>query len=289
MSQTWMEDLESEDYESNGEADYEAAGDDARSDARRARQQRIMLERRRMMLERQQREAGLQRKSGLPRRPMPPPGAARATGPSPSHTIRAIRDLDLDTKVELDSIRRRLEESNRRASRGTWAAVAGIATAEIINQFDALDKHPNVSAAILAAPLLLLSPDKQKSGIEGWLLDPRVIGGAAVVGIVVASRFTSTSNAVNKIQIFPAPPPALTKAAGTGSLTALATDRSGNPLSGTQFTWTSSPAGQLTITVGPDSSVANYSLIAGATATSVIITAQADGKHNFVVVPVNLV
>ena len=68
MSQTWMEDLESEDYESNdeadyegvssgeadyeeyGEADYEDYPEDARSDARRARQQRIMLERRRMRI-----------------------------------------------------------------------------------------------------------------------------------------------------------------------------------------------------------------------------------------------
>ena len=275
MSQTWAEDLESEDYGISGEADYEAVGDDARSDARRARQQRIMLERRRMMLDRQQREAGLQRKSGLPRGPMPPPGAARATGPSPSHTIRAIRDLDLETKVELDSIRRRLEESNRRASRGTWAAVAGIATAEIINQFDALDKHPNVSAAILAAPLLLLSPDKQKSGIEGWLLDPRVIGGAAVVGIAVASRFIKASQGVHSITITAPTTATVGSATGSGTISAIALDRNGNFLSGTSFNWTSTNTDALTLTPlqGPST---NYTA-AGTTSVPVLITAQAGG------------
>ncbi len=297
MSQTWMEDLESEVYESNGEADYgsessgeadyEDFGEDARSDARRARQQRIMLERRRMMLERQQREAGLRRPPALPRGPMPPPGAARAPGPSPRQTLRAIRHLDLETKMELDSLRRQLKESNRRASRGNWATVAGIATAEIINQFDALENHPNVSAAILAAPLLLLSPERQRSGIEGFLLDPRVIGGAAVVGIAAASRFTSTSKAVHSITIGAPPTLTLGSKAITGGLTAAAFDRNGNLLPGTQFTWNSSPNDQLTVAPGP-SAQTTYTLAPATTPAQeqVQITAQADGITGLVFVTV---
>jgi hypothetical protein len=289
MSQTWMEDLESEEYESNGEADYGDAGDDARSDARRARQQRIMLERRRTMLERQQREAGLQRKSGLPRGPVPPPGAARATGPSPSQTIRAIHHLDLETKVELDSLRRQLEESNRRASRGTWTAVAGIATAEVINQFAVLQKHPNVSAAILAAPLLLLSPEKKGSGIERWITDPRVIGGAAVIGIVVANKLTSASTgppSVRKISI--AAPTPLTSAAKATPVNAIATavDRNENPLPVTQFDWASSSK-DLTLT-SASGAQAIFTLAANVSNIEVVqITAQAGGATGTVNVTVN--
>jgi hypothetical protein len=292
MSQTWMEDLESEEYESNGEADYGDAGDDARSDARRARQQRIMLERRRTMLERQQREGGLQRKSGLPRGPVPPPGAARATGPSPSQTIRAIRHLDLETKVELDSLRRQLEESNRRASRGTWTAVAGIATAEIINQFEVLGKHPNVSAAILAAPLLLLSPEKKGSGIERWITDPRVIGGAAVIGIVVANKLTSASTgppSVRSISIA-APTPLTSKAAATTPVNAIATavDRNGNPLPvpATGFTWNSSSK-DLTF-VSASGAQATFTLAENVSNIEVVqITAQAGGATGTLNVTVN--
>jgi hypothetical protein len=297
MSQTWTEDLESEDYESNGEADYQDFGQDARPDARRARQQRMMLERQRMMLDRRRRETELRRRRARPLPRGAPPSAAGAAGPGPRQTLEAIQSLDLDTKVELDSLHRQLEESNRRAGRGIWAAVAGIATAEIINQFDALGNHPNMSAAIIAAPLLLLSPQKHRSGIEGFLLDPRVIGGAAVLGIVAASRFTSTSKAVHGIQIFGIPQgltaPAAAKPALTGTLTAVATDKSGNPLSGTQFTWTANPTDQLTITAGAgaNSQNATWTLAPAATANpaqeTVVITAQAEGKTQLASVTLN--
>jgi hypothetical protein len=299
MSQTWMEDLESEDYESNdeadyegvdtgeadyeeyGEADYEDYPEDARSDARRARQQRIMLERRRMMLERQRRQR--QRQPSLPprtplSRPAPPRRAARAPGPNPRQTVRAIRSLDLDTKVGLDGLRRQLAESNRRAGRANWVAVAGVASAEIINQFDALEDHPNVSAAILAAPLLLLSPEKHRGGVEGFLLDPRVIGGATVLGIVVASRFVGASKGVHTITIA-APTQVGPGGSGgsSGSIAAVAFDKNGNVLPNTQFTWNSFPSDQLTVGSGP-SAQTTYT-IAGEDVTqqAVIITAQYGG------------
>jgi hypothetical protein len=241
MSQTWMEDLESEDYESNGEADYEEPGADARSDARRARQQRIMLERQRMMLDRQRREAEPRRRRppSLPRGAMPPPSE--------------LRSPDLETRMELHSLRRQVMESNRRASRGTWAAVAGVAAAEIINQFDALGNHPNVSAAIIGAPLLLLSPEKQRSGIEGFLLDPRVIGGAAVVGIVVASKWGKAHNGIFRLEMAGQE---RVKAGNTGSVTGLPFDRNNNYLSEAQanVTYAAVPSGILNI----DPSNGNY-------------------------------
>jgi hypothetical protein len=294
MSETWTDAMDSEAYEAYGEgaydseaygegaydseaygdASYEGLGEESRSAReRRERQRQILLERQR------QRQRLAQRR---PQRPVPSqPRPARAAGPSPRQTIAAVRSLDLDTKVALDSMRRALEESNRRANRANWATIAGVAAAEVINQFDALENHPNVSAAILGAPLLLLSPQKHRSGVEGFLLDPRVIGGAAVIGIAVASRFTGTSKAVHTITI--AAPSTVNSPAGgedasTGQLSALAYDRSGNPLQGTQFTWSSSPSDQLTVTAGP-STQTTYTVKSGAdNPAAVLITAQAEGK-----------
>ena len=76
MSQTWMEDLESEVYESNGEADYgsessgeadyEDFGEDARS-TRAAHGSSGSCSNGGGDAERQQREAGLRRPPALPR------------------------------------------------------------------------------------------------------------------------------------------------------------------------------------------------------------------------------
>ncbi len=295
MSETWADAMDSEAYDAFGEGAYdseaygegaydseaygdasgEGLGEESRSARRRReRQRQILLERQRQ----RQRQRLAQRR---PQGPVPSePRPARAMGPSPRQTIAAVRSLDLDTKLELDSLRRELKESNRRAGRATWGTVAGVAAAEVINQFDALEHHPNVSAAILGAPLLLLSPEKRRGGVEGILLDPRVIGGAAVIGIALASRFTSTSKAVHKITVgAPATvsSPAAGKPASTGQLTALAYDRSGNPLLGTQFTWNSSPTDLLTVSPGP-SAQTTYTVQPGAAGQEmVIITAQAGG------------
>ena len=113
---------------SEGEAteqeSYEGYPEDARSDARRrARQRQILLAR--------QRQA-------QPRRPAPspPPRRPAVTGPSQRQVMTAIRSLDLDTKVELDSLRRALNEANRLAYRNAWAAEASVAASQVLDSFD---------------------------------------------------------------------------------------------------------------------------------------------------------
>ena len=214
MSETWTDAMDSEAYDAFGEGAYdseaygegaydseaygdasdEGLGEESRSARRRRERQRQILQERQRQRQRQRRRKCA--RNGQCRQNRRP---TRAAGPSPRQTIAAVRDLDLDTKVELDSLRRELEESNRRASRATWATVAGVAAAEVINQFDALENHPNVSAAIPAPLCSCCRPRSKGAESKGILLDPRVIGGAAVLGIALASRFTSTSKAVRKI------------------------------------------------------------------------------------------
>lgn len=67
-------------------------------------------------------------------------------------------------------------------SRSEYAAVAGLAVNQFVDSFDQ-PENAYARAALRFAPLLLLSPQKRATGIEGFAYDPRVIGGAAVLGI----------------------------------------------------------------------------------------------------------
>ncbi len=302
MSETWADAMDSEAYsdaygegaydseaygegaydsEAYGDASNEGLGEESRSARRRRERQRQIL------LERQRQQQRLAQRR--PQRPMPSaPRPVRAAGPSPRQTIAAVRSLDLDTKAALDSLRRELEESNRRAGRATWAAIAGVAAAEVINQFDALENHPNVSAAILGAPLLLLSPEKHKSGVEAFLLDPRVIGGAAVVGIAVASRFVGASKGVHRIQVIA---PGTVDLGDSGTIAALAFDRNGNPLTGTNFTFTVIPSGVISFdsatgkfTTSNTGTVAVIAQSGSVTGTqSITVTPGSDTGHGIVI------
>ena len=139
-----------------------------------------------------QRQAQMRR----PRRPpLParrPVGAPRPTPPA----IKAVRSLDLETKVELDSLRRAVEESNRRANRATLAAVASTAVDQGLDSFRTNLTNQYVRAGARFAPLLLLSPKKKKGGVEGFVTDPRFIGGASILGIALLHNFTSGVHSV---------------------------------------------------------------------------------------------
>src|ERR1700691_4362110 len=145
MTEAWVdaEDYdeigETVDTEELGEGNYggddvgEEFGEESRSARRRReRQRQIMLAR--------QRQAQVRRQRMVPpaRRSAAPPGGSRPT-------ITAMRSLDLESKVGQDSLRRAIEESTRRASRATWAAVASATVDQGLASFDSdLQKMPYV-------------------------------------------------------------------------------------------------------------------------------------------------
>ena len=196
MSETWVD---AEDYEDIGEGDYDSEdigedfGEESRSARRqRERQQRARLARQRQIMLARQRQAQMRR---LRRPPSPARRPVRAPGPS-RPAIRAVRSLDLETKVGLDSLRHAVEESNRRANRATWAAVAGTAVDQGLDSFRTNLTNQYVRAGARFAPLLLLSPQKTKGGAAGFATDPRLIGGASMLGIALLHNFTSTVHSV---------------------------------------------------------------------------------------------
>jgi hypothetical protein len=282
MSEAWADAMDSEAYEAFGEGAYdseaygegaydseaygdasgEGLGEESRSDRRRReRQRQILLDRQRQ----RQAQTRLQRRA--PSEPRP----ARPGGPSPRQTIAAVRSLDLDTKVGLDSLRRALEESNRRAARATWAAVTSTAVDQGLASFvtDA-QNHPYVAAGARFAPLLFLSPEKKRGGVEGFATDPRVIAGAAILGIALFGNFRNKEQGANSVSI--GNPGDLTPGA-PGQLNAVVLDRSGIPLA-TQptFTWTSNSS-YLSF---PSTTSGSFTTLDTAQG-SVLVTAQGSG------------
>lgn len=211
--------------ETVGEAQYEGYPEDARSDARRrARQRQILLAR--------QRQAQARRpvRSPQPRRPV-------VTAPSQRQAMTAIRSLDLDTKVELDSLRRALNQANRLAYRNAWAAEASVAASQVLDSFDTgLAPHDWAKALIRGAPTLLLAPGKpRRPGLEGILFDPRVAGGLVLGGIWAVGHFRGQGQGVADIRIANPSP------IGTGSngtFTAIPVNSHGQTVTAT-ITWQS--------------------------------------------------
>jgi hypothetical protein len=240
MSETWPDAIDTEEYDDIGEgiydsedaeADNEEFGEESRSARRRReRQRQIVAERNRnrQLQQRRQRLAEQRQQRIAPRQGQAPAaeaGRRQATAP--------VRSLDLETSVRLDALRRAVEESNRRANRATWAAVAGTTVDQGLDSFSANVTNQYVRAGARFAPLLLLSPAKKRSGVEGLLTDPRLIGAASILGITLLHGFTGSAHTVTIDD------PPSDELGMNGTFDATAKDRLGNALSNAKFEWNS--------------------------------------------------
>jgi hypothetical protein len=114
-------------------------------------------------------------------------------------TQAAVRTLDLENKVQADMVKRTLEAQAKRQGRAELAAVLGVVAGQFRATFeDRIDllKNPLVGAGVSYAPLLALSPGMPGSGPSKYLRDPRLIGLAAIGGILAADKLTRPRAAV---------------------------------------------------------------------------------------------
>lgn len=231
MSSPWLDDTdyESGEYDDSdaGEAyddsdtegeDFDAESRSAAARRRRARAQRVALARRRQA----QAMTRARGRRGMPSRP---PG---------QQAITAVRNLDLETKVQEDAFRTAINAQGARMSRSEYAAVAGVAANQIIESFDQ-PKNPYARAALRFAPLLLISPQKRGTGVEAFIKDPRVIGAAAVAGITIVGENRNRFSRARSIEVLA--PTELT-AGGEDKLVADVLDGNGRRI-GEDVTWES--------------------------------------------------
>src|SRR6266516_858212 len=291
MSEATIESLESEAYEGEGgeaafegegegygesgyegeaygEAGYEgeAYGEASRAEARRrrARQQRIVAAR---------------RQARQRRPPAPPPRRPAVTAPSQRQAMTAIRSLDLDTKVELDSLRRQLAKARRNGDMAMYSAVLSTLASQGIDTFgDKLQKHDVVKAFFRTAPLALLWPQSNRRGVQGVMLHPAFVGAAGVAAIVISGKLVNASQDVHEIQIAN---PGPISAGDSGQLSGTPKDRRGRDVQGLAIQWDSDNAARLNFT---DKALGKFTT--GPETGPVNVKASTDGVSNTISVTI---
>jgi hypothetical protein len=174
--------------------------------------------------------------------------------------------------VELARLNRALEESNQRANKAIWFAVAGTVVSQGLDSFSPNLPNQYIGAGARAATLLLLSPQKKKGGAQGLITDQRTIGISLTLGVALLQTFNST---VHSVRISPVGAVAGTGTQGT--LAATAKGRLGISVPNVTFTWNSSKTGVLDF---PNSLSGNFTVTArkGKGVQTVNVTATAPNK-----------
>jgi hypothetical protein len=186
MTSALTEDLDTEYEDAYDDAelyDDSEAYDDAESrasDARRRRARALAAARRRAAARRQT--------SRLPAKP------------APRAVVSAVKDLDLETKVQQDNLRSVVAGQNKKLQRANLSATAVVLVNEGLRTFGEPD-NAFVRAAIQASPLLLLPSASTRRGIEGYLTDPRFIGIGGALGLAFIGNQRNKDAAVDSISI----------------------------------------------------------------------------------------
>ncbi|MDQ1718680.1 MAG: hypothetical protein QOG79_5317 [Mycobacterium sp.] len=271
MTTLWTDDLDSESAEyddsenlwGDSDADSDIDSEDLDAEARADRRRRTKVRARQVALAR--RRQATARSRNVARR------APSAVTPQKA-TAAAVRTLDLETKVQEDTFRNAIAAQNKRMSRGEYAAVVGVAVNQFIETFQAPD-NVYAKAALRFSPLLLLAPPNRGRGIEGLIKDPRVIGAAAIAGLVFVGDERNKKKKVKEVKIFA--PTSIAKQ-GTATLVADVLDGDGRSIANEKVTWASLDTTQATI--DPSTGALNATNKGG----TVVITATAAevvGRH----------
>ncbi|MBK7622542.1 MAG: Ig-like domain-containing protein [Kineosporiaceae bacterium] len=252
MSNGFLDDLDAyddayDDAELFDDAEAFDDGESRKSQARRRAQQARLAARRGAQL-----RAAARRPSTLP------------APTSPRAVVSAVKQIDLQTKVQQDDLRAVVAAGNRKLDRANLATVATLLIGEAFRTFGTPD-NTFVRAGIQASPLLLLSPGQRRPGVEGVVRHPAFIGGVGALGLAFLGDQRGRGSAVRTVSIV-----------GPGQLVvgskvlfvADVTDASGRPSSAT-VTWTSSDPAVATVdTTG---------VVEAKAAGFAVITASADG------------
>jgi hypothetical protein len=236
MTTLWTDDPDAAFDESDAlwgdeDAEGDLGGEDFGEESRDARRRRERARRNRIAL-RQQQQAAARAKAVQRRQPS-------AVSPQRS-TAQAVRTLGLENKVQEDAFRSAIAGQNKRLSRAEYAAVLTALVAQGMASFET-PNNPYVAAALRYAPLVVLDPPPKGHGVEALIKDPRVLGAAAVAGLVFAgdhwgSQAKTANQAANQIKISAPSTMALSESPVT--LMAYVLDSKGRPLSGVQqVTW----------------------------------------------------
>jgi Big-like domain-containing protein len=165
--------------------DSEAYDAEQSSRDRRRRAQAMAAARRRAAVERGRRP------------PVPPTPPRPAT---PSAVVNAVKELDLQTQVQEDSLRSMIAGQNRKVDRASLAAVAAALVPEAFRTFGTPD-NAFVRVGIQALPLAILPGGTKRSGVAGVLTTPVVYGGIGLLGLGLIGDQRKRGSSVRTIDV----------------------------------------------------------------------------------------
>lgn len=186
MSTAFMENYDGEYEDAYDDAElYDEAYDDSESAASRARQRRA--------------RALAARRRVAARRGGTPPAALPATAP-PRAVVSAVKELDLQTQVQQDTLRGALAAQDKKLERANLATVSTLLIGEAFRTFGTPD-NAFVRVAITAAPLALLPTSRRPRGVEGVLRHPLVYGALPAFGLALLDNQRRQGASVQTINV----------------------------------------------------------------------------------------
>lgn len=277
MADMWIDSEASDPFgDAEGDWDYldsESESLDLESDDSEASAAARRRRARARQLEMARRRRAVQARTG--RRPMVP---ASGTA-SPRTAVAAIRQLDVENKVQNDALRSAFAARDKRSSRAEVAAVAGVVAGQIQSSFNDVFTSVFARAALSFSPLLLLSPKRRGTGAAAIASDPRVYGAALVAGVAFFGDRRGRDAAAQKLEITTSV--SEIPAGVSVPFSAKVFDKGGSAIPNRDVRWSSSNS--TAVQVDP----ATGNVTAGATKGGIaVITATSDGVDRTIVVRV---
>jgi hypothetical protein len=226
MTNMWPEDSydESEAYD-DGEGVFDDAEDDDGEASRAERRRQARLQR-----------MARQRPTVRPRAAAARRPAAVAVQPTPQQAVTAIRNLDVDNKIQDDRFRRALAGLRKDQIRSNYVTAGSAVVAQVIESFNQPENVYARAALRVAPQLALLKAPTPGVGFVGYIgRNPVIPGLVAVAAITFAGDRSKKGSKVNRVQI---DGPTKLEVDGTDLLFADVFDAKGKRLD-VPVTWTS--------------------------------------------------
>ncbi|GAA2219670.1 hypothetical protein GCM10009850_121160 [Nonomuraea monospora] len=171
-------------YDEEEEFDDEEQSRDSR--ARRRRAQALASARRR---------AAARRDRRLPATPASPP----ATPPQRA-VVNAVKELDLQTQVQQDTLQSAIAAQNRKFDRAALSTVATLLVSEGFRTFGTPDNNL-VRAGIQILPLVAFPTGEKRKGIGGVIRHPAFYGGLGVLALAFIDDQRKRNSAVQNVDV----------------------------------------------------------------------------------------
>lgn len=122
-----------------------------------------------------------------------------APRPTAQKAVAAIKNLDLETKVQEDAFRRTISAQDKRVTGAEVAALVAALTPTTIRVFG-ID-NTLAQTALTAAPLAFLRPKSHGTGIEAVVKDVRVLGLVGAATLLVVEHQRGKSSTAQRIDV----------------------------------------------------------------------------------------